>query len=170
MKRNQQVRELVLMAFYLALFVVLDFLSNSLPIFQMPNGGTLGLGTIALLLASYQLGWKKGLMVSVLSVLMQFVTGRMYILGFTQFFLDYLIAFGIYGIACLFPNWGWFYSGVLVTNLIRFLSSTLSGVLFYQVTWWGSVLYQASYMVPTLILGLVLIPLMVKSLRIKVQK
>ncbi len=149
---------------YLALFFVLDYISNIVPLFKMPNGGTLGLGTIALLLASYQLGWQKGLITAILSVLLQFITGQMYILGFVQFLLDYFIAFSVYGLACLFPNWKWFYSGVLITNLIRFISSTISGVVFYEVTWWGSVVYQASYMIPTTILGLVLIPLIIKGL------
>lgn len=168
--KKSSIHDLVLMAFYLALFVVLDFLANSLPFFRMPQGGTLGLGSVALLMASYQLGWKKGLWVAVLSVPMQFVTGMMYILGPTQFVLDYLIPFSVYGIACLFPNWGYFYSGVLVTNLIRFISSTLSGVLFYEVTWEGSIIYQAFYMVPTTIVGLILVPLLIKSLKIKVTK
>lgn len=57
--KKMSVQELVMMAFYLALFTVLDYLANSLPFFRMPQGGTLGLGTVALLLASYQLGWKK---------------------------------------------------------------------------------------------------------------
>ena len=57
MKKNLSVRELVLMAFYVALFMVLDTFVNTLPFFQMPNGGSLGLSTIPLLMASYQLGW-----------------------------------------------------------------------------------------------------------------
>lgn len=166
------VRELVLMAFYLALFFVLDYISNILP--SMPQGGSIGLGTIALLMASYQLGWKKGTVVSVLSVLLQFVTGRMYILGPLQFILDYLIPFGIYGIACLFPNYGWFYSGILITNLIRFVSHTLSGVYFYETTWLASMAYQASYMIPTLIADLIFVPLLMKvvgnSLNKKIRK
>lgn len=164
------VKEVVLMAFYVALFTVLDFLANSLPLFRMPQGGTLGLGTVSLLMASYHLGWKKGTVVALLSVLMQFVTGTMYILGLVQFCLDYLIAFGIYGIACIFPNWKWFYSGVLITNAIRFLSSTISGVVFYETTWWGSVLYQSSYMIPTTVLGLVLVPLLMKALAPRMKK
>lgn len=151
------------MAMYLALFFVLDWLSNALPLFKMPQGGTLGLGTVALLLSSYQLGWQKGLIVAALSVLLQFVTGQMYLLGFVQFLLDYLIAFSVYGLASLFPNFGLFYSGVLVTNLVRFLSSTISGVVFYGATWLSSMAYQSGYMVPTLILDLILVPLIIKS-------
>lgn len=157
-------RDVAYIGLYLALFYVLDFLSNALPLFKMPQGGTLGLGTIALLLASYHLGWKKGLLTAVLSVALQFVSGQMYIMGFVQFLLDYLIAFSVYGIACLFPNYKYFYSGVLITNLIRFISSTISGVVFYEINLAGSMAYQAAYMVPTTIMDLILIPLLIKGL------
>ena len=65
--KNLSVKDLVLMAFYVALFMVLDTFVNTLGIFQMPNGGSLGVSTLALLMASYHLGWKKGLFVSVVS-------------------------------------------------------------------------------------------------------
>lgn len=163
-KSRFTVRDIAYIGMYLALFYVLDVISNMVPLFKMPQGGTLGLGTVALLLASYHLGWKKGLLTAMLSVLIQFVSGQMYLLGFVQFLLDYFIAFSVYGIACLFPNFGYFYSGILITNLIRFISSTISGIVFYEVPFWGSVVYQASYLVPTLILDLILVPLLVKGL------
>lgn len=72
--KNLSVRDLVLMAFYVAVFMVLDTFVNTLPLFQMPNGGSLGISTIPLLMASYQLGWQKGLIVSIVSVFAQFVT------------------------------------------------------------------------------------------------
>lgn len=167
---NLSVKDLVTIALYLALFMVVDAFINTLPFLQMPQGGSLGVSTVVLLIASYHLGAKKGLIVSLLSVLLQFVTGRMYILGFTQFLLDYLISFGVYGIACLFPNKGYFYSGVLITNIIRFISSTLSGVFFYNVTLGGSIIYQAWYMVPTTIVGLVLVPLLYQKLEAVMKK
>ena len=90
--KNLSVKDLVLMAFYVALFMVLDTFVNTLGIFQMPNGGSLGVSTLALLMASYHLGWKKGLFVSVVSVFAQFVTGPMYtpdLLGFfTRLFIS----------------------------------------------------------------------------------
>ena len=163
MKRNQT-RELVLMAFYIALFMTLDYITNLVPFLQMPNGGSLGVSTIALLMASYHLGWKKGLAVSTLSVAVQFLTGPMYTPDLMGFALDYLLAFAVYGLACVFPNFGYFYTGVLITNGWRFLCSTISGVVVWEVDIWGSITYQASYMIPTLLLGMVLIPILVKSL------
>ncbi len=155
-------RDIAYIAMYLAIFYVLDLLSNQLP--AMPQGGTIGLGTIALLLASYQLGWQKGLVTAVLSVLLQFLTGKMYLLNLGQFVLDYLIPFGVYGLASLFPNYKYFYSGVLITNAIRFVSAAAAGVLFWETAWWASCAYQAWYMVPTAILDLILVPILYKAL------
>lgn len=99
-----------------------------------------------------------------------FVTGPMYTPDLMGFLLDYLLAFGAYGLASLFPNFGWFYSGVLITNALRFLFSTLSGVYVWGVDWIGSIAYQASYMIPTLILGMVLVPILMKSLQPMLKK
>ena len=71
-------KDLVYMALYAALFIVLDVAVNTLGILQMPNGGSLGVSVIPLLMASYHLGWQKGTVVAVLSILLQYVTGPMY--------------------------------------------------------------------------------------------
>lgn len=163
-------RDLVKMSAYLAMFIVLDYLSNMIGIFKMPQGGTLGLGVIALLLASYDLGWKKGVAVGLMSVLLQWMTGAMWFLNWFQFILDYLLAFGIYGVASLVPSmkigkqvvlWG-----IIVVNLIRLASHTVSGVLFYEVTWWGSLAYNSWYMIPTMIVALIVVTMVLPRLRI----
>jgi len=114
---------------------------------------------IPLLLASYHLGWKKGIAVGLLSIPLQYMTGQIWFLDFGQFTLDYIIAFGIYGIASLFPNYKMFFSGVLITNGIRFISSTLSGMWYFGLPLWESGAYNATYMVPTTLACLVLVPL-----------
>lgn len=168
--KKTNVRELVLMAFYVALFMVLDVTVNALPLFRMPNGGSLGISCLALLMASYQLGWKKGLAVSLLSVFAMFLTGPMYTPDLLGFLLDYLLAFGVYGLASLFPNFGVFFSGVLITNLLRFFFSTLSGVIVWNVPWIGSIQYQAAYMIPTTIVTLIFTPMLYRLLEPKFQK
>ena len=156
------VKDVAYLAFYLALFTVLDYLSNSLPLFKMPYGGTLGLGVIALLLASYHLGYKKGLLVGMACVLLQFVTGAMYIVSFYQFVLDYLLAFTIYGIAVLSGRYG----GIVVTNTLRYVFHVVSGVIFFgeyageQNVFVYSLIYNAWYMVPTTLLCLLVVPLL----------
>ncbi len=164
-KNKYSTRDLVLLAMYAALFIAVELIQNQFGLFQMPQGGSLSVSSVILLLASYHLGYQKGIIISLLSILLQFLTGRMYLeTGPIGFFLDYVLAYGIYGVASLFPNFKWFYSGVLITNTIRLLSSTLSGVLFYGLTWWPSFVYNAWYMVPTMIVGLILVPLIHKRL------
>ena len=47
--KNSNTKDLVYMALYAALFVALDFVTNTFNLLAMPQGGHLGLGTIALL-------------------------------------------------------------------------------------------------------------------------
>ena len=158
-------KDLVYMALYAALFIVLDVAVNTLGILQMPNGGSLGVSVIPLLMASYHLGWQKGTVVAVLSILLQDVTGPMYTPDLVGFLLDYFFAFSVYGLARLFPNYKWFYSGVLVTNLVRLICSTLSGILVWETAPWASLVYNATYMIPTTILCLVLLPLVMPRIK-----
>ena len=158
-------KDLVYMALYAALFIVLDVAVNTLGILQMPNGGSLGVSVIPLLMASYHLGWQKGTVVAVLSILLQYVTGPMYTPDLVGFLLDYFFAFSVYGLASLFPNYKWFYSGVLITNLVRLISSTLSGILVWETAPWASLVYNATYMIPTAILCLVLLPLVMPRIK-----
>lgn len=168
--KNLTVKDLVLMALYVALFMVLDTFVNTLGIFQMPQGGSLGVSTIALLLASYHLGWQKGLVVAIVSVFAQFITGPMYTPDILGFLLDYLLAFSAYGLASLFPNFGYFFTGVLITNVIRFICSTISGTIVWGVDIIGSLGYQATYMVPTLILTLIIVPLLYKAIEPRIKR
>ena len=158
-------KDLVYMALYAALFIVLDVAVNTLGILQMPNGGSLGVSVIPLLMASYHLGWQKGTVVAVLSILLQYVTGPMYTPDLVGFLLDYFFAFSVYGLASLFPNYKWFYSGVLVTNLVRLICSTLSGIIVWETAPWASLVYNATYMIPTAILCLVLLPLVMPRIK-----
>lgn len=167
---KSKTKDLVLMAFYMALFIVLDLIVNAIPFLQMPNGGSWGLSTVPLLLASYHLGWKKGTVVCILAVFLMFVTGPMYTPDLLGFALDYLLAFGVYGLAGLFPNIKYFYSGVFVTNTLRFILHTIAGVVVWGVDLWGSIVYQAYYMIPTLVLGMILVPILHKTLQPLMKK
>ena len=175
MNNKNKISDLVYMAMYLALFMVFDWLANKIGLFKMPNGGTLGLGVIPLIIASYHLGWKKGLAVAILSVVLQFMTGKVYVVqnsdGFTafqvfiQFMMEYPVAFGVYGLSSLFPNFKNFYSGIVVTNLIRLALHTIAGTVFWGTPWGGSFAYNAWYMIPTMIVSAIVVPIIMNRLK-----
>ncbi len=158
-------KTLAVMALYCAMFVVLDRISDLLNLFQMPSGGKLNFGPIALLMCSYHLGWKNGLLVGIVSVFLQLAIGSVGFYGIWSFLLDYLIAYAAYGLAELFPNYKYFYSGILATSLIRLASSTLSGTLLWETPLWGSLVYNASYMVPTTVCAFIVVPLICERLK-----
>jgi len=172
---KNKTRELVIIAMYLAAFIVLDFVSNQMVLFKMPQGGTLGLGVIALVLASYHLGWKKGVIVCLLSVVLQFYTGKMYFVDWMQFIMEYALAFGIYGLCSIFPNIKlglnkdskdrYFFTGIVVTNLLRLLLHTIAGVLYWETALLASFVYNAWYMIPTMLVCLFVVPLVYSRLK-----
>ncbi len=158
-------KTLTIMAIYCAVFVILDRVSDTLNLFQMANGGKLNLGPIALLMCSYHLGWKNGLLVGITSVFLQLAVGSVKFYGIWSFLLDYLIAYAVYGLASLFPDYKYFYSGVLITSVLRLLSSTLSGTLLWETPLWASLAYNASYMIPTTLCVIVVVPLLCERLK-----
>lgn len=167
MKRSSIVREWVEMAIYASLFVVLDYAANQIGFFKMPNGGTIGLSTVVLLVASYRLGWKKGLIVSLLTLPLQGLFAPFYSVDLFDFFFEYVLAFGVYGLASLFPSFDKpipLYSGIILVNLARLGIHVFAGVVYWKATWWGSFSYNAWYMIPTLLVGLVLTPMILKRL------
>ena len=73
--KNQKVRLLTYMAFYAALYVVLKWIGDLIPFLQMPQGGSIQIELIALFIASYHLGWDKGILVGLLCWLLTFIMG-----------------------------------------------------------------------------------------------
>lgn len=158
-------KTLAIMAVYCAVFVVLDRVSDTLNLFQMASGGKLNFGPIALLMCSYHLGWKNGLLVGVVSVFLQLVIGSVKYYGIVSFLLDYMIAYAVYGLSSAFPNYKYFYSGILITSCIRLLSSTLAGTFVWETPLWGSFTYNLSYMIPTTICAIIVVPLLCERLK-----
>lgn len=169
MKRSRVVLDMVWIGVYAALFIALDYVSNQVPFFRMPNGGTVGFSTIVLLLASYHMGWKKGLFVSLLTIPLQGFFAPFYFVNIFGFILEYVVAFGIYGLASLFPNINYkveIMTGVIVVNVIRFFIHLVAGVYFWEITWMGSFIYNFGYMFMTLIVGLIFTPLIYKRIKV----
>jgi thiamine transporter len=154
--------DLVKMAMYLALFAVLDFVAARSGIFVMPQGGSLGLGAIALALASIDLGWRKGLLLALVSIAIQVLTSPpLYFVAWGQFFLDYILAYAMYGTIVLYPIYNrkgfTVVTGVIIANLLRLLFHVISGMVYYGVPLIGSITYNSWYMIPTLLVSFVVV-------------
>ena len=146
---RKQVVTLVQIALYAALFIVLDFISSMIPFLQMPQGGSIGISVIVLILASYHLGWKNGLIVVAVALVLMPMTSIIYSVNALDYIFEYVIAFGVYGLSALFPTYVVrkipIHSGIYVSNLIRFLIHLTAGVEFWGLNWQGSFAYNAPY-------------------------
>ncbi len=169
MKTN--VREMVKMAMYVVLFVVLDYIS-AYYIPRMPQGGSWGIGTTVLIIAAYDLGVLKSMGITLLVLLLSIWYDPPYFVSWGQYALDYLIGYLAYSLVPLLPTLtknkkSVYYTllPVVIVNGIRFLSSTVSGVVYYNVGWSESIIYQSMYMVPTLISSVILVPILFVALK-----
>lgn len=173
--------DLVYMAFYIALSIALNFLNQAVPLIQMQNGGSVEYALVALIVASYHLGWRKATMVALISYLLEVMLGfHTYMLNPMQVFFDYIFPICIMGFASIMPK---IFKketlnicfGIFMVMLLKYFSHVISGALFYAsysghvngsvAGWIFSFGYNATYCIPTAILALAIVPILVKRLK-----
>ncbi len=174
--RNEKIKEMTYIASYVAIYVVLWWVGKFIPFLQMPQGGSIEIELISIFIASYHLGYKKGILVAILCWLITFIlgSGRWY-LNPMQYSLDYFIPLIVVGLASLF----WkgekrYYIGVIISMLLKFISNVLSGVYYWPPeggaagsipAWIYSLSYNSGYNIATLIVALILVPLLIQRLK-----
>lgn len=171
--RNLRVLLMVEIAIFGALGYVLDFVA-----FKMPQGGSVSLVMIPIVLMAFRRGMAAGILTGLLVGLLQIVTGVISVtplsFGFVvmQVILDYLVAYGVVGFAGLLrgnylkahqqgKSGGMIAAvviGVLIGSLLRYLMHVVTGVLFFGMFAEGNVfvysaVYNATYMIPVFLLA-----------------
>jgi thiamine transporter len=150
-----------------SIIVALSLVLNFIKIFQMPQGGSITLGSmVPVILLSFRRGPKIGVFAGVVFGLIQMMLDGWFYnpLGM---FLDYPLAFGALGLAGIFKKTPLI--GVTTSLVVRFLSHFLSGVVFfgmYAPPGMSPILYSAiyngSYMLPELVISGILIYLLIQ--------
>lgn len=159
-------KDLVLMAMYVAMFAVLEYLGSTLAILQMPMGGSLSLSAIPLIMASYQLGFKKSLLVVFMSLAVKFMIKAPQIYHPVQFLMDYFVAYGAYSLSVLVKDIEVdkvsLPMGVLLANFVRYMAHNVAGWVFFAEWYpgnvlWGVVAYNTPYMLATTALSFIFV-------------
>ena len=100
--KNNQTKTMAYLAMYIALYIVLKYVGDFIPFLHMPNGGSIELELIAIILSSYHLGYQKGFFVCILAWLITIVLGfKMYFVHPIQILLDYVLPITICGISSI---------------------------------------------------------------------
>lgn len=163
-------RKRLLMLVEIAIFSAIGLILDKLTISIWGQGGSISLVMLPIVLMAFRWGLSAGLTSGLIIGLLQIAFGG-YILHWFQGFLDYVVAFTVVGLAALFRkplihaaderNKGkiilYVTLGVLVGGVLRFITHTVGGVVFFaeyagdQNVWVYSTIYNGSYMLPSII-------------------
>lgn len=169
--RKMSTKMLVEAGIMIALAQILSYVK----VFEGPYGGSVTAGSmVPILLYAIRWGVKPGLLAGVVYGILQFILGPKYSLHILSILLDYILPFGLLGLAGLFRNSTvGIFLGVFTGIFGRFISHVLSGVVVWGAyapegtnPWIYSITYNASYLVPELIISFVIFAILYRSKKI----
>ena len=180
------VKKITLSGVLIAMSVVLALVSKVIP--SLPNGGQITLASmVPVVLISFILGTKYGLLASVTYAILQMIMGfypppaRDFLSFLAVILFDYIIAFGCLGFgrkfSDLFGNSKYKYAIATAMVIgIRYVCHIISGILIWgiyapggQAVWLYSVTYNGSYMIPEIIISSVAVFLITHKSNILTQ-
>ena len=162
-----------------AIMVALATALSYVKFFELPQGGSVCIGMLPIFLYCARWGWKESFLASFAFGLLQLIFDGAYAWGPTSMLLDYILAYGVLGVACFFRRMkGGVFVGMTVASVCRFLIHFISGVTIYRIyepttlfnatftnPYIYSAVYNGSFMVIDLALCLVIMALLYKPLR-----
>jgi len=162
---REQVRRLA----ELGIAVALVFVLSNIRVYRMPQGGSITAASmVPIFFVALRWGAGWGILAGVAAGIVNYIFDPFFVHP-VQVLLDYPVAFGALGLAGLLPRWPWL--GVTLGGAGRWLAHFISGVVFFaqyapagQSPWVYSAIYNASYMVPEIIISIILTPLVLGAL------
>jgi thiamine transporter len=155
------------------IMIALAQILSYVKVYEAPFGGSVTAGSmIPIILYALRWGVGPGLLAGTVYGILQFILGPKYSFHILCILLDYLVAFGVLGLAGLSrKTFAGSMIGVFIAVFGRFVSHVLSGVTIWVSTtpegtnpWIYSTLYNGSYLLPELIISLVIIMILYKPL------
>lgn len=161
-KSHLRIRALVEGALLVAVAQILSYLK----LWEMPWGGSVVLAMVPIILYAVRWGLRDGLIAAIVFGVLQFMFDGGFAIGWQSILGDYVIAFGVLGLAGL--TRGNAYLGTLIGGLARFLVHYVVGATVWaeympdvffgmnmSTPWFYSCLYNLAYMLPNIIITLV---------------
>ena len=129
-----KVKWIAKMLAYAALCIAISFVLSYIRLLKMPQGGSITPASmLPIMMFAYAFGFGPGLVCSMAYGVLQMFQD-MYIVGWVQATLDYILAFGSLALVALFRNWKSpfnFSVGVVVAGIVRVFFHVLSGVVYF---------------------------------------
>ncbi|GEK34662.1 energy-coupled thiamine transporter ThiT [Kurthia sibirica] len=172
----------LVMMIEIAVFAAIAVLLDNLVLFKMPQGGSVSLAMLPIVLMALRWGTLQGMITGFLVGLLQIAFGPT-IFSPLQGFIDYFLAFTVVGLAGVVRGrvisasvkkssskmLMWILVGTALGGVLRFIAHTAAGVAFFsayageQNVYVYSIVYNGSYMLPAIILTTIVIYLLFKA-------
>lgn len=170
-------KTIVLLAMYVALSIALDYFKEMLPFLNMPQGGSVNIALIPVVVAGFHLGASNGLLCGALWWLITTLMGmNEWFVSVPQYVLDYILPSIVIGGASLFYRKKNIYeveAGIIIAMVVRTFSIVLSGAYYWpdgvaagsSAAWIGSMAYNLPYSIATMVMLMMVVPALLKSMR-----
>ncbi len=149
-----------------ALLVAAGLVLSGFTIYKAPLGGSITLGsTIPICIVGLRWGLGVGLLAGVNFGLLSFMVSGLFI-GPGPFFMDYILAYACLGLCGLFKTCP--VMGIVFAQSGRFVCHVVSGLIFFsagksfEVALVYSLQYNAFFLVPDVLIGLILFRNLIK--------
>ncbi len=159
--------------------VALSLIFNFLPLWKMPQGGSISLEMLPIFFIALRWGLKEGLLAGFVYGLLQLAFNP-FIIHPVQLILDYPLPYMLLGLSGIFVKQIkqfkekkiniYIIFAMLLGGFFRFISHVLSGVVFFSTyapegtnVWIYSIIYNASFIIPSLIVCYIIIAVMKKK-------
>ncbi len=174
-KGTWSAKKIAFIAIFIAIGIIFEILASL--IFRMPQGGSVSLVMLPLVIIGYKYDVKTTIMSGILIGILQGIFIPPIFVSFVQYLLDYVLAFGFLGLGCIFiKNKDKRLAlkldlGILLSYALRYISHVISGAIYFgeyagnkQVILY-SMAYSATTLLTQLIVALVLCPLVILLLK-----
>ena len=172
----------LLMMMEIAIFASIGLVLDQISFKIVPNGGSISLVMLPIILIAIRWGIVAGLTTGLLLGIMQAMFGGT-IIHWAQGLLDYAVAFTVVGFAGLMKPFVeralkmkkqmhvflCFVIAATIGGMLRFVAHLLAGVIFFkeyagdQNPWIYSIIYNCTYIIPSIILTAVVAVLILKA-------
>ncbi|MBU5593283.1 energy-coupled thiamine transporter ThiT [Clostridium sp. MSJ-4] len=160
---------------HIGIAVALSIVLKMFRIMQMPMGGSVTLGSmIPIIFIAYVYGPRIGYLTGLIFGVMDLLLGAT-VVHPIQLLIDYILAFGLLGVAGYFKNN--ISLGTLVAIALRCLCHVISGVVFFyenaggKNVWIYSISYNGTYLIPEAIIAMIILAMIpVKRLRTEMAR
>ena len=173
--KNKTLRALCEGAIMVAMAQVLGYLK----LYELPQGGSITLSMLPIMIYCNRHGLKYGLISGFSLGILQLVLDGAYTWGWQSIIFDYILAYGLLGVAgAFYKQKKGIYTGTLTGCLLRYISHIISGYFFVSTMtsfdiagihtsspWIYSIIYNGLYMIPDTILVLIICALLNKTLK-----